>query len=467
MKKVGKPVFFVVALLILAITILSFTGIYWQYGDITTAYIKGARDIRWGIDIRGGVDVTFSPPADVNASREDMLKAQAIIETRLINLNITDYELYPDLERSRIIVRFPWKSGDESFNPERAIQELGDTSMLTFREGVELDELGMPTGVTAENIILTGNDVASATYHYDRLKDGAPPEHFVQLKLNDSGRQAFSDATQRLQGSGQISIWLDDQLISAPGVSSHITDGTAVISGSFTAESAIELARKIQGGALPFKLVTENYSTISPSLGMGARDAMVMAGIIAFILIAAFMIWQYRLPGTVAVIGLTGQVGLMIAALTGFFPFIPSFTLTLPGIAGIILSVGFGVDCNVIVAERIKEEIQLGKTIDGAIVAGYKRAFSAVFDGNITVIIVSIILMGSFGPPTSLFARMLQFVFFMFGPSTAGTIYSFGYTLLVGVISNFIMGIFACRLMQRSLCQYRPFRKIWLFGGEK
>ena len=128
---------------------------------------------------------------------------------------------------------------------------------------------------------------------------------------------------------------------------------------------------------------------------------MAIAGVIAFVLIMIFMISLYRLPGVVAVIGLIGQVAGTFCAITGFFPFSNSFTLTIPGIAGIILAVGMGVDANVITGERIKEEINSGKTIDTAIATGYKRAFSAVFDGNITMIIVAIILMGAFGTPDS------------------------------------------------------------------
>jgi len=466
MKKVGKPVFFVVALLIAAFTALSFTGIYTQYGDITTEIIKGVRDIRWGIDIRGGVDVTFFPAEDVDATEYEMAAAVAVIRQRLLLQNITDYELFPDFSRNRIILRFPWRADEADFNPVRAIEELGATAMLTFREGAEVDAAGRPIGVTAENIILTGADVEIARASFG--PDGRNVNRFfVHLQLKESGRQAFSEATARLAGGGQISIWMDDELISAPMVNDHITGGIASIEGDFDAESAARLADQITGGALPFSLETDNYNTISPTLGMGALQAMLLAGIIAFALISIYMILQYRASGFVAVIGLTGQVGLMIAALTGFFPFVPSFTLTLPGIAGIILSVGMGVDANIITAERIREELAVGKTLDGAVATGYKRAFTAIFDGNITVIIVAVILMGSFGPSTGIFARMLQPVFFMFGPTTAGAIYSFGYTLLVGVIANFIMGVFACRLMQRSLCRIGLMRNPWLFGGER
>ncbi|MEG0614851.1 MAG: protein translocase subunit SecD, partial [Oscillospiraceae bacterium] len=232
-------------------------------------------------------------------------------------------------------------------------------------------------------------------------------------------------------------------------------------------EGVKTLSDKINSGALPFKLVTSSFSTISPTLGMGARDAMVLSGLIAFIFIALFMIIYYRLPGTVAVIALIGQIAGMIAVVTGYFGFMNSSTLTVPGIAGIILSIGMGVDANIITSERIKEEIREGKTLDGAISAGYDHGFSAIFDGNVTVVIVAVILMGAFGPPDSIFAQMLKWVFFMFGPSTAGTIYSFGFTLLTGIVFNFIMGVTASRLMLSSISKFKPFRKLSLYGGVK
>ena len=264
-----------------------------------------------------------------------------------------------------------------------------------------------------------------------------------------------------------ISIWMDENVISYPTVSTQITDGSASITGNFTLESATDLANKINGGALPFKLETENFRSISATLGMGAKDAMVLAGAIAFVLVAVFVIVFYRLPGAVAAIALLGQLVGTIAALTGFFSTIPSFTLTLPGIAGIILSLGVGVDANIITAERIKEELKAGKSLDNALNIGYKRGFTAIFDGNITVIFVAVILMGAFGPTDSIFATLLSPVFFAFGASTAGTIYSFGYTLLVGIIMNFIMGVTASRLMLKSISRFKPFRKAWLYGGDK
>ena len=163
-------------------------------------------------------------------------------------------------------------------------------------------------------------------------------------------------------------------------------------------------------------------------------------------------------------IALVGQVIGSIACISGFFGNIDSFTLTIPGIAGIILAVGMGVDANVITAERVKEELLTGKTLSGAIDTGYKRAWSAVFDGNITVVFVAVILMGAFGPTDSLFGTLLKPIFSMFGAATAGTIYSLGYTLLVGIILNFVFGVFCSRLMLSSLSRFKAFKSRKWYG---
>lgn len=469
MKRNGKSVFFIVAILLVAFTAVTFLGISTQWGDTKTVYIKGADDIRWGIDIRGGVDVTFAPPADTEGiTNEQMDAAEAIIKQRLISQNITDSDVYTDYSKHKVIVRFPWPADETDFDAQAAIASLGETAQLTFREGKEVDtSTGLPTGTTESNVILTGSDVVSAKAGYQQTDKNKTPEYVVSLELTSEGATKFSEATGRLAGTGSISIWMDDTMISAPTVNTQITDGKAIISGSFNAETATDLANKINGGALPFKLETTSYSTISPTLGTQARDAMVVAGLIAFALVCVFMIALYRLPGAVACIALMGQIALSVAAVSGFFAPFPSFTLTLPGIAGIILGIGMGVDANILTATRIREELDNGKSLDGAITTGYKRGFTAVFDGNITVILIAVVLMGAFGPPDSIFATILKPIFFMFGSATEGTIYSFGYTLIVGIIGNFIMGVTASRVMLRSLSKFKCFRNPKLYGGAK
>lgn len=469
MKKVGKPIFFIIALLIFSLTYLSLFGLHGQYGDIPKTYIKGVQDIRWGIDIKGGVEATFKPADDIDATHEQLDSAKAIIETRLVKNNITDYELYADYNNDKIIVRFPWKEDETDFNPEKAIDEISATASLTFREGKEYESTSYdsngdivyktPKDTTAEKIIIEGKDIQSAQAVTSSSQTNSNKlEYSIQLNFTEEGTEKFAEATERLKGE-TISIWMDDIMISAPTVNTAITDGTASITGDFTASEASSLASKINAGALPFALETTSFGSISPTVGSAALTAMGIAAVIALSIICIFVLILYRLPGFIACIALLGQTSLSLAAISGFFPFLSSFTMTLPGIAGIILSMGMGVDANIITAERIKEELYSGRSLDGAIIKGSKSSFSAIFDGNITVIIVAVILMGVFGPSNIL--SML------FGPSTTGVIYSFGYTLLIGVISNFIMGIGASRLMLRSISRFNIFRKKWLFGGAK
>ncbi len=463
MKKTRGFVFFVVLALIAALTYTTFFGISWWYGDTEHVIIKGADSIRWGIDIRGGVDCTFKPADGFDATKDQLNAAVSVIKTRLITNNITDYEVYTDYDQDRIIVRFPWKPDETDFDPEKAVDELGETALLTFREGDEKDENGAPAGVTKEKVILEGNDIEKAEMAVN-TQNG---QYVVRLVLKDSGKTKFSEATGRLIG-GYISIWMDETEISAPQVRDQITGGEAVIENpSFTAETARELADKINSGALPFKLERESFNTISPTLGQSAKDVMVLAGVIAFILICIMMILIYRLPGVIACFALAAQVSGMVALVTGYFPVFPSFTLTLPGIAGIILSTGMAVDANVITNARIKEEINAGKSLDAALRAGYDRAFSSIFDGNITVIIVALILMGAFGPTNSFVSTMFSFIFKWFGASAEGLVYSFGYTLFAGVLMNFIMGVGASKLMLMGISRFKFLRNPWLYGGDR
>ena len=226
------------------------------------------------------------------------------------------------------------------------------------------------------------------------------------------------------------------------------------------------MARQINSGSLPFALTVDSYSTISPSLGENSLSAMVLAGVIAFALIMVLMTALYRLPGFLACIALAGQVAATLAFVSGYFPVFGSFTLTLPGIAGIILAIGMGVDANVITAERIKEELRSGKSLDGALKSGFARGLTPIIDGNVTIVIVAIVLMGAFGPSDGFFAKALHFVFFAFGPSTAGTIYAFGYTLLTGVLLNFVFGIFATRTMIRGAASIKALRDPRLYGAD-
>ena len=417
-KRVGKPVVFLTFLVIAVLTYLAVFGVWYDNGDTRVYLIKPASQSRFGVDISGGIDVTFTPPKGTTVTKQQMDDATNMIKNRLDQKNILDREVYADDNPNdpSIIVRIPHQSGDKTFNPEEEIKELGSMVQL------EMKCTDYNSGAT----IVKGSDVQSASV---QVVSGS---YEVDFTLKATAVKAFSDATTWIHDNGKnLDIYLDNNLIESAGVDSPITEGKGTITGGFTAASAKKLADQINSGSVPFELVTDNFSTISPSLGKSALHVMVVAGLLAFALIALFMIFYYRLPGLIAIMALCGHVAGTLLAIS-----VPQITLTLPGIAGIILSIGMGVDCNVITAERIKEELRVGKTLDGAIDAGFERSFSAIFDGNITVIITGIILMwlGS------------------------GAVKSFGYTLVIGVVFNFLMGLLASRLMLKSMSRF-PFAR--------
>ena len=454
MNKKGKAWhLFVMAILIVVFSLTAIFGVSYRYGDTKNIFIKGAEDIRFGIDIRGGVDVTFMPANGIDATDDQMTAAKTVIENRLVGLGITDYEDYVDYNKDRIIVRFPWKSDETDFNPQAAIDEIGTTAEMVFRKGSTVDG----------EVILTGDDVVSAMPGYDE-KNG----YVVQLEFSPEGTKAFGAATTELAPEkGVISIWLDDAAISVATVQTAITDGRAIIEGNFDQDSVTTLSNQINSGALPFALSAESYSTISPTLGARSLEVMVLAGLIAFAVVAVLMIVNYRLPGAIAVVSLFGQVAATLAVVSGYLTIFPSSTLTLPGIAGIILGIGMGVDANVITAERIREELNKGKTLDGAITSGFKMGLSPIVDGNVTIVIVAVILMGAFGPTDGIWAKLFTPIFAWFGPSTAGTIYSFGFTLLTSVLLNFVFGVFATRVMIRGASRVKALRNPGFYGAPK
>ncbi len=375
---------------------------------------KGVREMRYGIDIRGGVEAVFEPQGlDRSPSEKELDTARQVIETRMDNQNIVDREVTVDKNGGYIIVRFPWKSGETNFNPEEAIAELGEMAELTFRD---------PDG----NVLIQGKDVQTAAP--ETANNNGIKSYQVALSFNAEGSRLFEEATGKLIGK-RMSIYMDKDLISSPTVQTKISGGQAVITGMQDYDDAKNLAEKINAGSLPFSLKTTNFSTISPSLGNNALSIMVYAGLAAFLVICLFMLVFYKLPGAVACVTLVLQTVLQMLAVS-----IPQYTLTLPGIAGIILTIGMAVDTNIIISERISDELKKGISVKGAVLAGYKNAFSSVLDGNVTTAIVAVILMflGS------------------------GTMLSFGYTLLIGMIVNLLVGVTVSKQLLLSLIQNNP-----------
>lgn len=401
--KPSKIKFFGLIIVVILVSLVSVFGI--------GKSVKGAKDMRFGIDIRGGIEAVFEPEdLDRVPTASELEAARNVIETRLDTKNILEREITVDKQKGYIIVRFPWKSDEVNFNPEEAIAELGETAQLTFRD-------------TEGNVLLEGSHVKSSNPAYNNETG----EYIVQLSFDEVGSKAFEEATEKMAGK-QMAILMDDTVISAPLVKNKISGGECMIDGMKNSQEAKDLSDKINAGALPFSMITSNHSSISPTLGSGALKIMIIAGLVAFVGVCLFMIIYYKLPGTMSCIALCLQMALQLLALS-----LPQFTLTLPGIAGIILSLGMAVDANVIISERICEEIAKGLSVRQAIKKGYEKAFSSVFDGNFTSAIVAILLM-------------------IFG---SGSMLSFGYTLLTGLVINFLAGIFVSKSLLSSIILFK------------
>ena len=384
--------------------------------------IKGIRDMRFGIDIRGGVEAVFEPSGlKTKPTKEQLEMARNVIETRLDAQNILDREVTVDEKAGDVIVRFPWKSDEKNFDPEAAIQELGEMAELTFR-GPD------------NKVYVKGADISRSQAVIDQQK-----KYVVELEFTSEGAKKFAAATEKLVGQN-MGIYMDDQRISNPTVNTAITGGKAEITGMSSKEEAQRLSDKINSGALPFSMKTTNYNTISPTLGSKALNAMALAAGIALVLISLFMIIWYRLPGVISCLTLAFQVALQILVIS-----VPQYTITLPGVAGLILSGGMAVDANIIISERISEELKKGYSVKKAVMNGYHRAFSSVLDGNITTAAVAGILM-------------------ILG---SGTMLSFGYTLLTGVMINLVAGVWMSRYMLNSMIRYDLFNQEKWFRRKK
>jgi len=433
-----KLAFFVILLVTACVITLASIGL--NFGG--KSYVKSAFDIRTGIDIRGGVNATFVPADEsVTPTAEELESARAIFETRLDGEGILDYTITTDSENHAVIVEFPWKADEKEFDAQAAIDELGATANLTFcslkkdSDGEPLDVDGKKVTETGKDpvpdeVLLSGKDIKKSEAQYMEGK------YVVALEFTDAGKKIFADATTKYKGDF-IGIFLDDTAISWPQVNETINDGFAVIEGAFTMDDAKDLATKINAGVLPYAMTSSNYSSVSATMGTKALSVMLLAGLITAIIICLFLLIMYRLPGFVACINLILQLSIQLLLFANL-----GLTITLPGIAGVILSIGMSVDSNVIISERIREEMRKGKSVVGAIDTGYGRAMTAIIDCNLTTSIVALLLI-------------------IFG---TGSVLSFGYTLLIGIILNFLVSVLVSKCMIRSLNSYKIFKSPKLYG---
>lgn len=398
MKARGRIMLVIMLVIAAALSFVSYQGI----GEGKTL---SAGNIKQGLDLSGGVYIVYEADKE-DVTAEEMQAAVSLIQGRMDWNGWTEAEVAQE-GTNRIRVDIP---GVE--NAEEAIREIGQTAQLSF-----VDETG--------KVLLTGDMVADATKQVGATQKGVNAEPYVALKFNDEGKQLFAEATAANIGK-PIYIVMDGEVISAPMVQSAITTGEASITGNFTGESAEELASLIRAGSLPFNLNVIQMKNVGARLGADALATGVKAGAIGLALVLIFMLVVYKVLGFAADLALIIYVGLELILLNAF-----NITLTLPGIAGIILSVGMAVDANVVIFERLKEELVQGKTLRVAIKNGFSRALPVILDGNVTTLIAAVVL-------------------FFLG---SGTVKGFATTLIMGIIISMFTALVITRLIVNGLMQ--------------
>lgn len=366
--------------------------------------------ISLGLDLAGGTHVVLeaqdSPDREVDAAT--MVSLHNIIERRINQLGLAE----PRIQRSgdrRLIIELPAVD-----DPDRAVQIIGRTAQLTFRN---MDD----------DILMTGEYLIDARADYD----GMYRRPLIYFELDSTGARLFGQITQQYLGQ-RMQIYLDDEWLYSGTVESVITN-RGQISGFSTLQEAQDVAMLLREGALPVRLQEEEIRTVGPTLGQIALEQSLRAGIAGLLIILTVMIIMYRTLGLAAGLALVVYGFVFVGLLTGF-----RAVLTLPGIAGLILSIGMAVDANIIIFERIKEETKFGKSARAAIDSGFKRAITAIIDANITTLITAMIL-----------------AYF-----TSGTVRGFAITLILGILSSMFTSIFVTRTFIDYFYEFKLLKQI-------
>ena len=425
--------------LVLVLTAALIFGAYNGFSIKNTNIFPGASNMRMGLDIAGGVRLVYKPVGD-NITSDGLNVAQSVFRKRLDIKGLNEATVAIDEtnpSNPMLIVEIPGFT-----DPNEASDFLGKTAKLQFVEPITV-ETDHPEGEVVEEehthtsvvpdltkVVMEGADIEKAEALYGNISDDitAGNQYFIQLHISKEATNKFAEATGRLVGQ-PIYIMLDDEILSAPTVQARIDTSTPIITGDFSQAEAQEQADLISSGALPFSLEVESQQYIGPTIGHQAFDVTLKAGMIALLFVAIFLIAIYRLPGFISVINLA-----LYSAIYILIHQWGKITLTLPGIAGMILSIAMAVDSSVIIYERLREELSAGKTLKTAVDLSFGRAFTAIRDANFTTIISSLVL-------------------WYFG---TGPVQGFAIALLIGTILSLFMSMIALKFMMKNVANVFP-----------
>jgi len=402
---------------------------------------KSGWTIHKGLDLQGGTHLVYQTDLSKVKAGDETIAVMGVVDVirrRIDALGVSEPLIQKTKDNSRVIIELP---GIKDVN--QAISLIGQTAQLEFREGIVGQSIDAGNKVISEeyekwkDIGLTGAHFARAEAQIDQSSNSLVRKPIVAIEFDSEGAKIFAEATKRnLQKP--LAIFLDKQMLSAPIVQDEIKEGKAVINGNFTLQEAKNLAIQLNAGALPVPVKLISQSNVGATLGQEAVTKSIIAGLLGLLMVLLFMIIFYRLPGVLA------SFALMIYAIISLaiFIFIP-VTMTLAGIAGFVISVGMAIDANILIFERMKEEIREGRSILAAIDAGFYRAWTSIRDSNVSTLITCVIL-------------------YYFG---SGLIRGFALTLGIGVFVSMFSAITVTHTFLRLVAATPLVKNFKLWGG--
>ena len=433
MKAKSVISFLLVVVLIVAFAYVAAFDVKIGNIEIPSTFDK-EKGIKQGLDLVGGSVIVFEPDVEdlSKVTDKDMDAAESVIRTRL---DATGNQEATISRQGDTALRVEIPNIDD---PQEAVKMIGSTAKLEFLD--------------ADNkVIMDGSDkyISNAVDQYGPVNDAGESQYYVSVTFTKEGRKVFKAATEKAvsligESKNFISIALDGKIQMSPSVDEVIDSEGCIITGGYTAQDAKDVADLISSGQLPFSLKDAEIRSVGPTLGSKALSTSLTAALIGIIIVMLFMLIVYRLPGLVADVSLIAYIALVTLIMAGFFFTDFRVTLTLPGIAGVILSIGMAVDADIVIFERIKEELRAGKSVGASVDAGFKRAITSVIDSNITTIIAAVVL-------------------YIFG---TGTVKSFAMTLFIGVVVSMLTAVTLTKFLLKHIVGFNIKNPV-LYGASK
>ena len=476
MKIVSKILSVIFVLLILSVSILSVCGYSYYVGDNEITFIKGSDDLALSYDMGNSLQIDLVP-----STTDEVEKAFDIIEERIASIGLTDYRMYIQDSTKNIQIVIP-EEVVHDFNASDLVVFLTQPGFITLRPGKEfgnndglpdlwIDSSGgaamaTPAGETAQSVILSSDDIISATY-YDYTEEDTT-RYFLDIEFNESGSALLSQFTDPNLASSSsslyesvVSLWIDDQMIAYPTVTEHCASGYMSFSNDDFTEDKVKLfAAIIDSGVLPCHFTNETtYMYNSPVAGNNSANIAYITAIAALLIFAFVLIYLFRANGVITLICMTLQFAVLFCILTGFFADTNPFMINISVLAAAALAIMLTALSCIIISSKIKESINSGNVFLPAVKNGFKSSAATIFDITIVCAIISLLGMLMFGPTS--------FSLGLFGNALYGGLYRFCYILFIGSLVNFVSGYLFPRFLVGTLLDIRFFSKPSMFGGKE